>query len=233
MKQILAVVFCAMFVGCGDRAARYAAPAGTGDGFRKLFPEEGIPTDWYVRSWADVEQPPDSPLANWKVEHGVLHGSEPRGTWLVSDRTYRDFILDFEFKLSERGNSGVGLRFPDAGDPAFDGLELQMVDARYHGDYQPPPDELTGSIYKAIAPKEQVHKPTEWNHYRITLQRAKLTVVLNGQTIQTVDLDQQTTPLERGSPLKDRPRKGHIGFQELSRGGAHVLIRNARIKELD
>ena len=33
-------------------------------------------------------------------------------------------------------------------------------------------------------------------------------------------------------PMKERPLKGHIGFQELSRGGDHVQIRNARIKEL-
>jgi len=33
-------------------------------------------------------------------------------------------------------------------------------------------------------------------------------------------------------PLKDRPRRGHIGFQELSRGGAHVLIKNAKITEM-
>jgi hypothetical protein len=34
-------------------------------------------------------------------------------------------------------------------------------------------------------------------------------------------------------PVKDRPRKGHIGFQELSRGAEHAQIRNARIKVLD
>jgi hypothetical protein len=53
-----------------------------------------------------------------------------------------------------------------------------------------------------------------------------------------VNLDEQTTPTKKhdGSdapPLKDRPRKGHIGFQELSRDGGHVEIRNARIKELN
>jgi hypothetical protein len=32
--------------------------------------------------------------------------------------------------------------------------------------------------------------------------------------------------------LPQRPRRGHIGFQELSRGGGHVEIRGARIAEL-
>jgi hypothetical protein len=62
--------------------------------------------------------------------------------------------------------------------------------------------------------------------------------MLNGQAILDVNLDEQNTPTKKhdGSdapPLKERPRKGHIGFQELSREGGHVQIRNARIKELN
>jgi len=34
-------------------------------------------------------------------------------------------------------------------------------------------------------------------------------------------------------PLSQRPRRGHLGFQELSRGGDHVLIRGATITELE
>ncbi len=34
-------------------------------------------------------------------------------------------------------------------------------------------------------------------------------------------------------PLKDRPRRGHIGFQELSRGESQVQIRGARIMPLE
>jgi hypothetical protein len=48
-----------------------------------------------------------------------------------------------------------------------------------------------------------------------------------------VNLDKETRALSKGQPLHDRPRKGHIGFQELSRGGGHVQIRNARIKVLE
>ena len=62
-------------------------------------------------------------------------------------------------------------------------------------------------------------------------------VTLNGQLVLDVNLDEQLKPAERhdGSdapPLKKRPRKGRIGFQELSRGGGHVQVRNARVKVL-
>jgi hypothetical protein len=201
------------------------------DGFTPLFVGDGVPREWHVTHWSDVAKTAPQG-AQWKVAKGVLHGSTPRGTWLVSDRQYGDFALEFEFKLGERGNSGVGLRFPAAGDPAFDGLELQIVDARYYGDDPVGPAELTGALYKAVAPKKQVYKPTEWNRYQITCKGPHVTVMLNGELIQDANLDNETATLERGTPLRDRPRRGHIGFQELSRGGGHVEIRNARIKEL-
>ncbi|HYG36082.1 MAG TPA: DUF1080 domain-containing protein [Clostridia bacterium] len=207
-------------------------------GFVPLFPEDGVPKGWLVRKWDNLKDPAD-PGVVWKVEKGVLHGSEPRGTWLVSEAEYGDFILEFEWKLGERGNSGTALRTPLSGDPAFDAMELQMVDPRYYpSDMKVPPEELSGSLYKAVAPAAQVFKPTEWNKYQITCRGPLVKVVLNGQTILDVNLDQQTKPTKRhddtdASPLKDRPRKGHIGFQELSRGGGHVEIRNARIKVLN
>jgi hypothetical protein len=207
--------------------------------FQALFPKDGVPEGWTVRKWDNVKNAADAGVV-WKVQNGVLHGSEPRGTWLVSEREYGDFVLQFEWKLGEQGNSGCGLRFPMEGDPAFDGLELQMVDPRYFGSNPanaPKPSELTGALYRAVTPRVQVFKPIEWNKYQITCKGALVKVRLNEQLILDVNLDQQTTPTKKhdGSdapPLKVRPRKGHIGFQELSRGGGHVEIRNARIREM-
>ena len=203
-----------------------------------LFPEDGSPKGWTVRQWDDLKKPADAGVV-WKVEKGVLHGSEPRGTWLISEKEYGDFVLEFEWKLGERGNSGTALRVPMFGDPAFDGMELQMVDPRYYPpDMKVTPEELTGSLYKAVPPAEQMFKPTDWNKYIITCRGNSVKVNLNGKQILDVNLDEQTTPTKRhdntdAPTLKDRPRKGHIGFQELSRGGGHVEIQNARLKVLD
>jgi hypothetical protein len=202
-----------------------------------LFPDKGEVKGWSVRAWDDVSKPGPAE-AKWVVdEEGVLHGSEPRGTWLVSDMEYGDFVIEYDFKLGERGNSGLGIRFPGKGDPAFDGLEIQMNDVRYN-EGRDAPNQLTGSFYKAIAPKKQLFKPTEWNHYKITAKGSRIQVELNGGLVQDVNLAEQNTPVERhdgtmAPPLKDRPRRGRLGFQELSRGGAHVLIKNAKITELD
>ena len=142
----------------------------------------------------------------------------------------------WSFKLGERGNSGCALRAPLRGDPAFDGLELQMADVRYNPEAKT--NELTGALYRALAPRRQVYRPTEWNKYQITCRGPRLEVVLNGELILDANLDDQTLrPLRHNQteapPLKDRPRRGHIGFQELSRGGDHAQIRGARLRELN
>ena len=205
------------------------------EGFVRLFPHDGVPKGWLVRSWSDVNQPVD-PCTVWTVKEGILHGSSPRGTWLMSERVYSDFTLKFEFKLGPQGNSGCALRAPLSGDPAFDGMELQMADVRYNPAAKD--SELTGGIYRAIAPRRQVYKPTEWNRYEITLNGSRLYVALNGEVIHDLNLDEQSQTVLRhdgtkAPPIKARPRRGHIGFQELSRGGTHVQIRRARIKVLD
>jgi hypothetical protein len=206
-----------------------------GTDFTPLFPSDGVPAGWSVRQWNDVSKPAPA-NAIWRVTNGVLFGSQPRGTWLVSDGEFGDFELEFEFKLGERGNSGFGFRFPPAGDPAFDGLELQMADLRYNTAAKP--SELTGGLYRAVAPRVQVYRPTEWNRYHIVSRGGHVEVTLNGEPILHVNLDEYKDTVKRhddsdAPPLRDRPRRGHIGFQELSRDGAQVQIRGARIKVLD
>ncbi|RIK80722.1 MAG: hypothetical protein DCC67_09015 [Planctomycetota bacterium] len=224
----------------GSLAMALAAPAAgraAGDqGFVPLFPADGSPAGWTVRQWDDVSREADGA---WTVRDGVLIGDQPRGTWLMSDRQYGDFELRFEFKLGPLGNSGLALRAPMNGDPAFDGMELQMADVRYNPAAKD--SELAGGLYRAVAPRRQLYQPEAWNRYELKLQGPRFTAKLNGELIHDIDLSQQTEPIQRhdgtdAPPLKDRPRRGHIGFQNLSRGEGEegrVLIRGTEIRPLD
>lgn len=215
-------------------AFRASAAEPGADGFTPLFPADGAPKGWLVREWNDLAKPAPAEV-RWTVQDGVLHGGKQRGTWLVSEKEYGDFVLEFEIRLTERGNSGVALRAPLRGDPAFDGMELQFADLRYN--IQAKDSELTGGIYRAIAPTKQVYKPRQWNKCSVELKANRLKVVLNGQRIHDVDLEQFDQPVKRhdgtnAPPIKDRPRRGRIGFQHLSRDNEPIQIRHARIKEL-
>lgn len=225
MLIILAIAFAT--TGCRTRSETPATRAST-----PLFANNSLPDGWSARRWNDVSQPAPG-NGQWEVIDGVLTGSSERGSWLVSERDYENFLLEFEFKLGPRGNSGVGLRFPPAGDPAFGGLEVQMVDPRYYPEgADVAPSQLTGAVYLALEPRNPNYRPEAWNHYRILLEENLLQVVLNGALVIEAELDAFTLPLETGAPLSERPRSGRIGFQELSRGGARVQIRNASITEL-
>ncbi len=202
---------------------------------KSLFPDDGIPKDWVVRAWSDVGKTGPKG-AQWIVEKGVLNGGGARGSWLISKKDYTDFELSFDFKLGPQGNSGLALRSPSAGDPAFDGLELQMADYRYNTKAKN--SELTGGLYRALAPSQQVYKPEKWNNYQIKIKGSHIKVILNDVLIIDEDLNKHKTIIKRHNgkdapALRDRPKSGKIGFQNLSRGGSPVLIKNAKIKILE
>ena len=173
-NYILLSFFAFLFFGCSNTAK-----------WEPLFPNDGKPVGWFTGHWADVANPaPEG--TDWQVKDGVLINEGVRGGWLLSDKEYCNFELEFEFKLGERGNSGCALRVPPTGDPAFDGIELQMADVRYNTEATD--SEVTGGIYRAIAPLKQVYKPLEWNKYEILCDGPLIRVVLNGVLIQDVNL---------------------------------------------
>jgi len=200
---------------------------------QELFPHEGKPAGWSLTAWSDLaESAPDG--TDWRVVDGELLAAGARGSWLISEQSYADFELEFEFLLTMLGNSGVALRAPPAGDPAFDGLELQLVDLRYRPEALP--SELTGGLYRALAPEQQLYQPERWNRCRIRAVGAHLQVWLNGSPVLDADLDAQAATVPRhdgsaASPLRERPRAGRIGFQHLSRDGA-ARFRGLRLREL-
>lgn len=167
--------------------------AGEEDGFVALFPKDGLPIGWSVREWNDLTK--EVKGAHWAVKDGVLKSDERRGTWLMSDAEYGDFALQFEIKLGELGNSGLALRAPMRGDPTFDGMEMQIADFRFNTSAKD--SELTGGIYRAVAPTKQVYKPTEWNALHVELKGDHLKATLNGELIQDIDLSQQDQTVKR------------------------------------
>lgn len=208
-------------------------PSAEGE-FQPLFPKDGVPEGWVIRHWSDVGKVAEG-RPKWSVQDGMLTGDGDRGCWFLTEKDYADFEMEYDFKLGPRGNSGLALRAPAAGDPAFDGMEMQMADFRYNEKAKD--SELTGGLYRAIAPSEQLYKPEQWNKVHITLKGTHIKVVLNGKTVQDTDLAMHGEEVlrhngQKAPAMRDRPRKGRIGFQNLSRDSGLVEIKGARIKEL-
>lgn len=224
---------------------------------QSVFTKDGpVMEGWVTRDWADVSKPPKKPV-HWEVKEGVLYGTGRYstgssgdnwiGTWLLSEREYADFALEVEFKFKnggQYGNGGIALRAPLSGDPAYEGFELQITDPRYERSYFPKAtaEQLTGALYLVRAPNQQLYRAGEWNRYRLEMRGAGLKASLNDVVIHDVDLDTLTGPALRHGKGEEllpatsgakRPRRGHLGLQDLSENGEVLMFRNLRIAALD
>ena len=178
-------------------------------------------------------------LAGWTgdtrgyaVEDGAIV-CKPLGGRLFTADEYSDFSFRFDFKMAPEGNNGVGIRSPLKGDPAYVGMEVQVLDDhsdKYEKMIQP--WQAHGSIYGIVAAQRGFQKPLgEWNHEEIIAKGRQVTVILNGHTIVDANIDEAAD----GGTLdgKDHPglknERGHIGFLG---HGARIEFDNVRIKEL-
>ena len=110
----------------------------------------------------------DKPIM-WKIEDGVMT-NEPHGNNLVSKEKFKDFKLQAEYKLSEKGNSGMYLRGR---------YELQVLDDFGRTD---DPEHGHLSIYSVKAPLVNASKKAgEWQTAEITIVGNCVSATLNGQ----------------------------------------------------
>ena len=178
---------------------------------------------------------------------------------LWTERSYRNFVLRFEFAMPENGNNGLGVRMEPGKDAAYFGMcELQLLDdggSDYY-DAEKKADKLkpyqyTGSVYgifpslrdnvdKQIWGKQKnftgggsyVRKPGMWNFEEVKVVGSEIEVYLNGYLITKGDVSQYKGDGDTPDGRKHpglHRKSGPIGW--LGHGHA-VKWRNIRILEL-
>ncbi|MGH9662342.1 MAG: 3-keto-disaccharide hydrolase [Bryobacteraceae bacterium] len=162
------------------------------------------------------------------AEDGMLVCPADGGGNLFTEKEYANFVFRFEFRLAPQGNNGVGIRAPLAGDAAYSGMEIQILDESYKGDLKP--TQYHGSIYGLVPAKRGALKPAgEWNSEEIRADGRRIRVTLNGTVIVDADLGAITDPaVLKRHPGVLRP-SGHLGFLG---HGTRVEFRNIRVQEL-
>jgi hypothetical protein len=211
-----ALLACAAFA-AGVSAADDKKPA-VPEGFTSLFNGKDL-AGWKPTGKADV----------WAAEEGAIVCKGGGGGWLLTEKEYGDFEFRCEYRWGkDGGNSGVALRTPDKGDPAYVGMEIQLIDDEgWPGklaDYQ-----HTGSIYDVQPAKPAANKKIgEWNTVKITCKGRKVTIEQNGKELVNANLDDYKEKAEQNHPGLKRD-KGHVGFQSYN---FRVEFRNIVIKEL-
>jgi hypothetical protein len=164
----------------------------------------------------------------YQADSGLLV-CKPGGR-LWTEKQYSDFVFRFEFKLTPGANNGVGIRTPMEGDPAYVGMEIQILDDAAPKYARLAPYQYHGSIYGVVPAKRGALKPAgEWNSQEIRAEGSKIKITLNGEVIVDADLSKiEETIDKRPHPGLHNP-SGYIGF--LGHGDP-LEFRNIRIKEL-
>ncbi len=171
-------------------------------------------------------------LTGWKgdgyvVEDGAITCT-PKGRNLITEETFSNYVLDFEFKLTPGANNGLGIHYPGHGDGAYTGMEIQVLDNTHPKYKDLKPYQFHGSLYTlAPAKKEGLNPVGEWNKQRVVVMGPMLWIELNGQKILDVRLDELSTQHPEHEGVKRRA--GHIAW--LGHGNK-VSYRNINIAEI-
>lgn len=207
--------------GLTTTTATAAEDAADEPGFVSLFDGKSL------RGWTGATE-------SYKVEEGSIVCVKGSAGNLLTEKEFANFVLRFEFRLTEGANNGLGIRCPRRaqGNLHLDGIELQILDDTAEKYKTIKPYQFHGSIYGLVPAKTGQLKPVgQWNQQEVTCDGRKIKVVLNGVTIVDADLDQATAQgTLDGQPHPGLKRMtGHLGFLG---HGDRIDVRKVRIKEL-
>ncbi len=151
----------------------------------------------------------------------------PEGRVLMTEQTFSNYILEFDFKLPPGGNNGLGIHYPGTGDGAYTGMEIQVLDNSHPNYAELKEYQFNGSLYTLAPAKKSGLKPVgEWNHERVSVTGAGLMVELNGEIILRANLDDLSARNPKHEGVKRRA--GHLAWLG---HGDRVAFRNIAILE--
>ncbi|SDD94220.1 3-keto-disaccharide hydrolase [Niabella drilacis] len=179
--------------------------------------------------------------AGWVARDGALAVDTANKTEvndLVSDKAFKNFDLQFDWKVSKNGNSGVFINVlerPDITTAWASGPEYQLLEPSHIDNANP--FKKAGTLFALDSQKNAtVALPAgSWNHSRIRQVDGKVAFYLNGVLTVQEDLHsgswQQKVAQSHFNKFPEFGKQvsGHIALQDWASG---VAFRNIKIKEL-
>ena len=196
-------------------------------------------TEWQSLFKADLSNAV-FPKGIWTVTDGVLTASEDQAIW--SDKDYKSFVLDLEFKTADGTNSGVFVYCSDMKNWTPNSVEIQIADDFNKKWADSPKTWQCAAIFGHLAAKKSVvKKPGEWNRMTIRCRGKRISVLLNDEMVTRMDMSKWTSaktnpdgseiPSWLNKPKAEIANHGRIGLQG-KHAGAPIFFRNIKIREL-
>ena len=271
------IAAAATMAACGGPGAKGKAAADTAAAETKAVPEytvinnatidlSGFPQDkdgYYVifdgktfNGWRGYGK--DHVPSKWTIDNGAIKfngsgGGEAQdgdGGDLIFTHKFKNFELEFEYKVDKGANSGVFYLAQEIpGQPIFiSAPEYQVLDNANHPDAKLGVDgnRQSASLYDMIPAKPQNAKPFgEWNTAKIMVYNGTVVHYQNGEQVLEYHLwtPQWKEMLDKSKFSKEKwpeaydllincggeNHEGYIGLQD---HGDNVWFRNIRVKEL-
>ena len=142
---------------------------------------------------------------SWVVGNGIVEGNKAMG-FLVSDQSYKNFVIRAEFWANEDANSGIFLRCQNRTKVTSDNAyEVNIFDKRPDQNY------ATGAIVDVAKVNPVPKAAGKWNTFEITANGSHFKVVMNG--VVTV-ADGQDSKFTEG-PIALQSAGGIVKFRKL------------------
>ncbi|MBL0302311.1 MAG: DUF1080 domain-containing protein [Cytophagaceae bacterium] len=197
------------------------------------------------KNWHIYNHPGEPVNEKWKIVDGVFvfdktAKSEFKINDLISDKEYENFELELEWKIAEKGNSGIFYGVVEDkkySTPYLTGPEIQVLDDEGHPDAKQGKNgnRKAGSLYDVIPTASKAKPAGEWNKVKIKKLNNQVTVWQNSQLAVTYP----SAGSEWDTMIEGSKFKGWEGFGKFSKGkiglqdhGDVVSYRRIRIKEL-
>lgn len=240
MKQkttlwLLIVLAVPFFTGCGQ-SGNILTDEEIKDGWSLLFDGKTL------SGWRDFKGDSVS-IAPWKAEKGTLTslglGSDSTG-YIVTTKEYENFIVSFDWKISEGGNSGFlyhVVERPELKVPYVTGPEYQLIDdagfPEKIEDWQKAGADY--AMYTCDTTKKVLNKAGEWNNSKIVFDNGHVEHWLNGQKVLEFEawtpdwFSRKNSGKWDNAPEYGLARSGVIALQD---HGSRIWFKNMKIKEL-
>ena len=235
-KTALFICFAGVFVACKNdtNEPNTLTEKEQHEGWELLF--DGTT----LNNWHTYNNTKNAPTP-WVIKNGAIYcdpNNESQKYDLVTNKAYKTYEFNFEWKLEKEGNSGVLINVqerPDINATYHSGPEYQLL-ADSHPDFDKPL-KRAGCLYTFLPQQNFVNtRPmAEWNESRVVQKDGQVTFYLNGKVTAEMDFNSQKwKDLVKHSNFKDYPEfgqhsSGKLALQDWSRG---VSFRNLKIKQL-